>query len=190
EWGVSPGETLSSRPAFPSGPPQLGRTPTASRTCSAIDISERRAQLAQQKNRPLTSTPCPKIRHPQCSHCGASRCAAHSRESNVCTLPPTVCTSKVIQYSLPHTSQVPMAPPPQNSGRYTGSMRPPPPSGNWVWRTEPTQGTSAATRPSRIPPRHQRPGENPAAATETEPRRTGGHRDCDPRPARPLERLG
>ena len=64
-----------------------GRVPTASRTSAAALAPLARAQWAQQKNRPSTSTPCPMIRHEQCSHTGANRVMAHSNESNVCTRP-------------------------------------------------------------------------------------------------------
>jgi hypothetical protein len=68
-------------------PGQPGWAPTASRISVAAWPAPVRAQCAQQKNRPATATPCPMIRHWQCSQTGASRWMAHSNESNVCTAP-------------------------------------------------------------------------------------------------------
>src|SRR5262249_51494373 len=49
------------------------------------------------------STPCPMIRHPQCSHTGARRWIAHSKQSTVCRRPRASIVI-VRSYSLPHTS--------------------------------------------------------------------------------------
>ena len=54
-----------------------------------------RAQLAQQKNVPCDSTPCPTTLQPQCAHVGASLWIAHSKLSNVWRRPPAV-TSKAL----------------------------------------------------------------------------------------------
>src|SRR5690606_42023601 len=62
-----------------------------------------RAQEAQQKMRPETSTPCPRMRQPQCPHVGAMAWTAHSKLSKVPVRSPWV-TVKVLSYSLPHTS--------------------------------------------------------------------------------------
>src|SRR4249919_2701489 len=61
---------------------------------SAVAPSSR-AQCAQQKKRPLASTPCPMILHWQCSQVGAIRWMAHSKLSNTWTAP-AACTSKLI----------------------------------------------------------------------------------------------
>jgi hypothetical protein len=45
------------------------------------------AQLAQQKNVPLLSTPWPMILQPQWAHWGASAWIAHSKESKTCGFP-------------------------------------------------------------------------------------------------------
>src|SRR5699024_415859 len=81
------------------------------RSCHARSTSSRspviRAQFAQQYMTPSDSTPCPRIRHPQCAHVGASACTAHSKLSY--TPPPsTVVTVNVLSYEFPHTSQTAM----------------------------------------------------------------------------------
>src|SRR2546430_2351567 len=73
-----------------------GWVPTVSRISVAARAPLERAQWAQQKNRPSTSTPCPMMRQAQCSHTGASRWIAHSNESKVWTRP-AVWTSNDIQ---------------------------------------------------------------------------------------------
>jgi hypothetical protein len=51
-----------------------------------------RAQLAQQKNRPLTSIPWPTTLHWQCSQTGAIAWIAHSKLSKVCHSPDPATT--------------------------------------------------------------------------------------------------
>jgi len=58
----------------------------AARSCTSAAV-ERRAQWAQQKNCPATSTPWPITRHWQCSQMGAIAWMAHSKLSNVCRAP-------------------------------------------------------------------------------------------------------
>src|SRR5437667_5434648 len=57
------------------------------------------AQFAQQKTRPLASTPWPITRQPQWAHVGASAWMAHSKLSKTCVLP-LVITWKLLSYSL------------------------------------------------------------------------------------------
>src|SRR5262245_23709593 len=72
--------------------------------CNRVDAPAFRAQCAQQKMRPSScSTPCPMIRHPQCSHTGARRWIAHSKQSTVCRRPRASIVI-VRSYSLPHIS--------------------------------------------------------------------------------------
>ena len=66
----------------------------AARSFTSADVADL-AQCAQQKKRPLTSTPCPMTLHLQCSQTGARAWIAHSKLSNVCRAPAAI-SSKLL----------------------------------------------------------------------------------------------
>ena len=96
------GQFLVCRPKRPHNAAMCLHVTYAARSFTSADVADL-AQCAQQKKRPLTSTPCPMTLHLQCSQVGAIAWIAHSRLSKVCR-DPSAINSKALSYSLPQTS--------------------------------------------------------------------------------------